>query len=165
MGSHGSHDSSAAHALRVTSELEQSQGGTKRSGAVQAAFCGQLGCEVPLCPAVRFSSHRWAQSSAGIPPDMPENLRQIMDDYAAWLATATLCLAESMNPFCMLLAKERRRAEEDAKQSLLSQIVNSTAGAVIGAAIAGGIVWLPLSSQAKSDMCCGISVVHFGRGM
>ena len=98
MGSHGSHDSSAAHALRVTSELEQSQGGPKRSGSVQAAFFGQLGCEVPLCPAVRFSSHRWAQSSAGIPPDMPENLRQIMDDYAAWLATGILCLAESILP-------------------------------------------------------------------
>eukprot|EP00439_Symbiodinium_sp_Y106_P078689 s699_g17.t1 len=66
----------------------------------------------------RFSSHRWTQSAAGAPPEMPENLRKIMDEY------------------------ERRRAEEDAKQSGVWGILNSSTGALMGATCAGSILWL-----------------------
>ena len=103
------------------------------------------------CPAwglaTRFSSHRWVQSAAGIPPDMPDNLRQIMDDYVPCpqtrLDAVRTCFLDSHS--CLALScptKERRRAEEDANQSAMWRIVNSTTGAVVGAALAGGIVFL-----------------------
>lgn len=49
---------------------------------------------------------------------MPDNLREIMDEY------------------------ERRRAQEDAKQSGIWGILNSSTGALMGATCAGGILWL-----------------------
>ena len=42
------------------------------------------------------------------------------------------------------LAEERRRAQEDAKQSGIWGILNSSTGALMGATCAGGILWLQL---------------------
>ncbi|CAE7311987.1 aldo-2 [Symbiodinium natans] len=87
--------------------------------------------------AGRFSSHRWTQSAAGLPPDMPESMRRIMDDY------------------------ERRRAEEDAHQSAFWRLANSSTGALLGAALAGAILWLFYCLDDVSSSPQGLWAVLF----
>ena len=73
---------------------------------------------------------------------MPENLRKIMDEYVAWLCLRSLC--SRTQSLAQRFAEERRRAEEDAKQSGVWGILNSSTGALMGATCAGSILWLLL---------------------
>ncbi|CAE7020965.1 fba [Symbiodinium sp. KB8] len=105
-----------ANGLAFIAEIQTSQNTGSHSIERTAYVCEKVSGR--SAATTRFSSHRWTQSAAGTPPEMPDNLREIMDEY------------------------ERRRAQEDAKQSGIWGILNSSTGALMGATCAGGILWL-----------------------